>query len=177
MELRFVVDTTRLLVAAPPFLNKQSVASQTEREVCEGDASHESKGMCKAGAQGGWDGPQYHHEFCGLRARQTTGAAREGPAEWGVCKGTQRIAVCNAHEGPEKWYIRGMYGGRPGRGPAVQPGAEARWVPVPVESVTEGDHSEWRTGRCEVKVRRGQDAAADHHRRMLVVLPGPASAL
>jgi hypothetical protein len=28
MELLFVVDTTRLLVAAPLFLNKQSVASQ-----------------------------------------------------------------------------------------------------------------------------------------------------
>ena len=28
MELLFVVDTTRLLVAAPPFLNKQPVASQ-----------------------------------------------------------------------------------------------------------------------------------------------------
>ena len=28
MELLFVVDTTQLLVAAPPFLNKQPVASQ-----------------------------------------------------------------------------------------------------------------------------------------------------
>ena len=31
MELLFVVDTTRLLVAAPLFLNKQSVASQPAR--------------------------------------------------------------------------------------------------------------------------------------------------
>ena len=35
MELLFVVDTTRLLVAAPLFLNKQSVASQPSKMVEE----------------------------------------------------------------------------------------------------------------------------------------------
>ena len=50
MELLFVVDTTRLLVAAPLFLNKQSVASQPASQPAshEGEGESDNEHLCGA---------------------------------------------------------------------------------------------------------------------------------